>query len=109
MSLLFPWQFAQKVKIRTSGANQRPTANANFVVSSKPPRLDASARGAGTTRTGLISGSLRRLSGPQGLKPSILLAGSGTAEAVPCPNPFMRPVLVLVVVLVAGRGSQVPA
>jgi len=27
--------------------------------------------------------------GPQGLKPSFLLAGSGTPEAVPFPKPFV--------------------
>jgi hypothetical protein len=30
---------------------------------------------------------------PQGLKPAFLAALSGTAEAVPCPNLFMKPVL----------------
>jgi hypothetical protein len=31
---------------------------------------------------------------PQGLKPAFLMALIGTAEAVPFPKPFMRPVLV---------------
>jgi hypothetical protein len=31
---------------------------------------------------------------PQGLKPAFLAVVSGTAEAVPYPEPFMRPVLV---------------
>jgi len=45
-------------------------------------------------RTGLINGFPSRVSGPQGLKPAFLLAGSGTAKAVPFPKPFMRPVVV---------------
>jgi hypothetical protein len=43
--------------------------------------------------TGLTNGFPSRLSGPQGLKPAFLLAGSGTAKAVPFPKPFMRPAL----------------
>ena len=56
-------------------------------------------RGYGTrhlghdTRTGLINDLPRGLFGPQGLKPAFLLALNGTAEAVPCPKPFMGPVL----------------
>src|SRR5271166_6041943 len=36
---------------------------------------------------------LRGCPGPQGLKPAFLSALGGTAEAVPYPKPFMRPVL----------------
>src|ERR1035437_3450108 len=59
--------------------------------SRRPQKAAAAPRAQ--TRTGLINGSQSRLSGPQGLKPSFFLAGSGTAEAVPFPKPFMRPVL----------------
>jgi hypothetical protein len=34
---------------------------------------------------------------PQGLKPAFLAGLGGTAEAVPCPKPFRRPVLVTIV------------
>ena len=46
------------------------------------------------TTTGLINSSSGGVSGPQGLKPAFLLALGGTAEAVPYPDPFMRPLLV---------------
>jgi hypothetical protein len=54
-------------------------------------------------RTGLINSSVSRLSGPQGLKPAFLLAPNGTAEAVPYPKLFMRPVLVDVNERLGGR------
>src|SRR5208282_2043465 len=47
-------------------------------------------------RTGLINTSPGKRSGPQGLKPALLSVLNGTAEAVPYPKPFMRPVLLFV-------------
>src|SRR5208282_1206351 len=45
------------------------------------------------TRTDLINNSPGKRPGPQGLKPALLSVLNGTAEAVPYPKPFMRPVL----------------
>src|ERR1019366_5710729 len=39
-----------------------------------------------TSTIGLIDGFQSKRRGPQGLKPAFLLAGSGTAEAVPFPK-----------------------
>jgi hypothetical protein len=70
-----------------AGGNQLSVARNQFLVpGSQFPVI----------RTCLINSSQGRLPGPQGLKPALLLALSGTAEAVPYPKPFMRPALVFI-------------
>src|SRR5208282_472352 len=49
--------------------------------------------GCGKTRIGLTNISPGGRYGPQGLEPALLSVLNGTAEAVPYPKPFMRPVL----------------
>src|SRR5208282_4972031 len=66
-------------------------AGSNPKCGRRPP---ARIHPAAVPRTGLINTSPGKRSGPQGLKPALLSVLNGTAEAVPYPKPFMRPVLV---------------
>src|SRR5208282_4581995 len=68
-------------------------AGSNPKCGRRPP---ARIHPAAVPRTGLINTSPGKRSGPQGLKPALLSVLNGTAEAVPYPKPFMRPVLLFV-------------